>query len=221
MPGEFVTFKKFHGEETARDLIKKLRELQIEFEVEDSNSFIDPSFANSSLNKDISIKLKPRDFYVAEKELENYYRFLTEQVNNNYYLFQFSNEELQEILQKPGEWGDFDYQLARKILKDRSNALNDDGVAALKTTTLSELAIPKSYKKGWLYFGYFFAVMGGLLGIIIGWHLYYSKRTLPNGRMVFTYRETDRQHGKQILILSGIFLPLWIMIQQRFLPFHF
>ena len=37
----------------------------------------------------------------------------------DYYLFAFTNEELVEIIQNPGDWGDIDYILAVKLLEDR------------------------------------------------------------------------------------------------------
>ena len=216
MADQFLTFKRFHEEETAKDLIQKLKELNIEFEVEDNERFFDPSFAQNGANRDISIKLKPADFQVAQKELENYYRFLTDQVDKNYYLFEFSDEELQEIIEKPDEWGDFDYQLAQKILKDRGSKISPEQIAVLQKKRNDELALPEPYHTGWIYFGYFSAIAGGLFGIIVGWHLYYSKKTLPDGRRVNSYREWERKHGKRILVLGSIFFPIWLIIKLKY-----
>ena len=210
MAEQFLTFRRFHEEETAIDLIQKLNELNIEFEVEDNDS----SFAKKTAARDISIKLKPADFDIAQKELENYYRFLTRQVDDNYYLFEFTNEELQEVLEKPYKWGDFDYQLARKILKDRRKEMGAGLIDNLQEGN-DDLAIPESYHKGWINFGYFLAIAGGLFGIIIGWHLCYNKRKFPDGRRAYSYSEWERKHGKQILLLGGIFFPLWLMIYMR------
>ena len=211
MAEQFLTFRRFHEQETAIDLIQKLNELNIEFEVEDNDS----SFAKKPDTRDISIKLKPADFDIAQKELENYYRFLTRQVDANYYLFEFTNEELQEVLEKPYKWGDFDYQLARKILKERGKEMSDGLIDNLQKSGNDDLAIPESYHKGWINFGYFLAIAGGLFGIIIGWYLCHSKRTFPDGRRAHRYSEWERKHGKQILLLGGIFFPVWLMIYLR------
>lgn len=37
----------------------------------------------------------------------------------DYYLFAFSKDELIEIIQNPGDWGEIDYSLAVKLLQDR------------------------------------------------------------------------------------------------------
>lgn len=89
MADKFLTFKRFHQEEIANDLIQKLRELNIEFEVEDSDKFLDPSFAKNTPGRDISIKLKPCDFIIVQRELENYYRSQRQLVDPGYYLFEF------------------------------------------------------------------------------------------------------------------------------------
>jgi hypothetical protein len=215
MAEQFLTFRRFHEEETAIDLIQKLNELNIEFEVEDNEGSFDSSFAKKAANRDISIKLKPADFDIAQKELENYYRFLTRQVDTNYYLFEFTNKELKEVLEKPYKWSDFDYQLARKILKDRGKEMSAELMDNLQKKRNDELVTPESYRKGWINFGYFSAIAGGLFGIIIGWHLCYSKKTLPDGRRAHSYSEWERKHGKQILLLGGIFFPIWLMIYIR------
>ena len=81
-----------------------------------------------------------------------------------------------------------------------------------------EPATPEPYHKAWIYFGYFSAIVGGLFGIIIGWYLYYSKKKLPDGKSVYSYREWERIHGKQILLLGGILLPIWLMIKIKYQP---
>jgi hypothetical protein len=212
----FLTFKRFHQEEIANDLIQKLRELNIEFEIEDSGKIPDPFFAKNMATRDFSIKLKPADFTIAQRELESYYRLQTEHADPGYYLFELTNEELQEIIEKYDEWGDFDYQLAQKILKDRGKEINAEFTSTPKKKRNDGLATSGPTHKGWIYFGYFSVILGGLFGIIIGWHLYYSKKTLPDGRIAYNYGDWERIHGKLILLLGSILLPIWIMIKIRY-----
>ncbi|MEP6952085.1 MAG: hypothetical protein ABI863_22535 [Ginsengibacter sp.] len=216
MAHAFLTFRKFHQQEIANDLIQKLRELHIEFEVEDSDKSPDPSIVANTTVRDISIKLKPGDFTIAQKELENHYRSQAEHVDPGYYLFEFTFEELKEIIEKPGEWSDFDYQLARIILRDRGKEINAESIANLQKKRNDGPAIPGPYHKWGVYFGYFSAILGGVFGIIIGWHLYYSKKTSPDGRSVYRYGEWERIHGKLILLLGNIFLSIWIIIQVKY-----
>jgi hypothetical protein len=76
--------------------------------------------------------LPPKDFAVAQRELEKYYRAQIAHAEDDYYLFEFSDAELNEILSKPDEWGDFDYQLAQQLLRERGNGAGRN--SEIKTT---------------------------------------------------------------------------------------
>lgn len=44
-----------------------------------------------------------------------------EVVDKDYYLFSFTEIELEDLIQKKNEWSKFDFLLAKKILNDRGN----------------------------------------------------------------------------------------------------
>jgi hypothetical protein len=50
----------------------------------------------------------------------------------DYYLFAFSNEELIEILQNPGDWGEIDYILSVKLLRDQGIQYPEQTLKAYK-----------------------------------------------------------------------------------------
>lgn len=209
----FLTFKRFNQEDIAKDLVEKLEKHKIEYQVEDNDKFFDPTFARNPLSRDIHIKLKPKDFSFAQKELEKYYQSQIENVDKDYYLFEFSDTELNEIISKRDEWGDFDYQLAQKILRERGKEVKPEIIESIQKKRMDDLAKPDTYNKAWIYTGYISAILGGIFGIFIGYHLFYSKKTLPNGRSVYIYNEPQRQQGKIILILSCIMFPIWLYIK--------
>lgn len=218
MPENFLTFKKLNDEEAANDLVAKLEHFKIPYEVEDTDKFFDPSFARNPLQREIQIKLNPDDFALAQTHLENYYKEQIKNVDSGYYLFEFSDEELRDILVKPDEWGGFDYQLAQQILKDRGKEIQPQVVENLKKQRNEYLAEPQLSGGPWVPVGYLFAVLGGFIGLFIGWHLYKSKKTLPDGRSVYTFRENDRKHGQIIFYVSCIVFPvvfisrIWMII---------
>ncbi|WP_431243320.1 hypothetical protein ACQ9BO_01130 [Flavobacterium sp. P21] len=61
--------------------------------------------------------------------------------------------------------------------------------------------------------GYLFSLLGGGIGMVIGYSLWTSKKTLPNGERVYSYNEADRKHGKTIFILGTIIFPLVLLIK--------
>ncbi len=81
----------------------------------------------------------------------------------------------------------------------------------LNKSRLQELAQPEEKQTANLWLGYLFALLGGVVGLFMGWHLATAKKTLPNGERVYVYRERDRQHGKWILGLSIVILLVWIL----------
>lgn len=213
MPETFLTFQKFNDAGLANEIAERLRQSNIEYQLEDNNKIFDPSFANNTFEPDINLKIKPEDFSNADKALEAYYKASLAETDKDYYLFEFSDDELVEIIAKPDEWGRFDYQLAQKILSDRGKEVNPEIAGMLKTQRIKELAKREIVHSYWIYAGYIFAIVGGLFGIIIGWTLAYFKKTLPDGTRINAYSVKDRNHGTRILLLSIIGLIGWIFIR--------
>ena len=208
MTTNFVTFQRFNDRAAALALAETFRENGIECGLEDVSENFDVSFANNEINKDFRIKLKPADFeradtlllHLAEKDLEN--------IDPGYYIFDFSNEELKEIVKKQDEWSSLDFLLAKKILKERGVEINVDQIRTLKEKRLEALAEPEESPKVLIVVGYILAVVGGLIAIIIGAYLRTHKRTLPSGERVFGYAASDRAHGERILIIGILALIL-------------
>ena len=217
MKDKYLTFQKFNDIGLANEIAERLKQNNIDYLLEDNQKMFDPSFANNTIEPEISLKLKPADFSIANSALEKYYESLIDTVDKDYYLFEFTDEELIEIISKPDEWGHFDYQLAKKILKDRGKEIKPEIAELLRSQRNKDLAKPDIPHKYWIYFGYFSALFGGIFGIIIGWTLAYFKKTLPNGQRVYAYSERERDHGTIMFLISSVSLILWIFIKLRFL----
>ncbi|MBE5321353.1 hypothetical protein IM793_19480 [Pedobacter sp. MR2016-19] len=208
MNTDFVTFQRFNDRAAALALAETFRENGIECGLEDVSENFDVSFANNEINKDFRIKLKPADFeradtlllQLAEKDLAD--------IDPGYYIFDFSNEELKEIIEKQDEWSSLDFLLAKKILKERGVEVNVSQIQTFKEKRLEALAKPVESPKVLIVAGYILAFFGGLIAIIIGAYLRTHKRTLPNGERVFGYAASDRAHGERILIIGVLTLIL-------------
>lgn len=205
---QYLTFQKFNDQGLATELADLLKENNVDFIVDDSTGF-DPTFSNSEASKEFRVKLKKENFEKANTLLLQISMKQLENVDKDYYLFDFTDEELIEIVTKPDEWGQFDYLLAQRLLKERGKEIKPELADTLRKQRLQELAKPEESQKSWIYAGYAFALLGGLIGIFIGWHLMTHKKTLPNGDRVYGHSVSDRKHGNRIFLLGIVFFLLW------------
>ncbi|HNR17636.1 MAG TPA: hypothetical protein PKG90_13285 [Chitinophagaceae bacterium] len=225
MPEQLLTFQLFTDIELARDISERLTRNNIEHRLEKLPQLLDATIAGVSSSPDYAIKLKAGDFIPAHRALEEYYKKQVDDIEPGYYLFEFSNDELKDILAKPDEWGPLDYQLAQKILRSRGQQIDEVYLKSQKDKRLQELAAPERGNTligiGYLFTGYVLIVsylmyISGSYSfpysifviLLIGRHLAKNKKTLPDGSQVFSYNDADRKHGNTLSFL-GIFLLLF------------
>lgn len=206
----YATFKKFPDAGQARSLQALLIENGIECLFVNNSPQLDSSFSGELL-KEYEVQLKQEDFERADKFLEDYTQNMFSGVEEDYYLLSFTDEELYDVVLKKDEWSEFDYLLARKLLSEKDKAIDDEELKNLRRQRLEDLAKPESNHIGWIIVGYVFALAGGFFGIITGYVISSSKKTLPNGAVVHSYTASDRAHGRIILMIGIIVLALSIL----------
>lgn len=213
MKEKYLTFRRFNNPEDANRLLTTLKSNNIAYLIEDASPSFDVTFSGNTFEKEVHIKLKQSDFESTEELLLNNIQVTVDELQEDYYLLEFTNEELIEILMKPDEWSPTDYKLAQQVLKNRGKEVDAELISTLKKKRNEELSKPEKSQKNWIYGGYIFALLGGLLGIFIGWHLMTFKKTLPNGQRIYGYVESDRKNGRMILIVGLIFTTIWLIIK--------
>jgi hypothetical protein len=213
MATDFVTFQRFNDKAAALALAETFKGNNFEVELEDASANFDITFANNEIDKDFRVKLKPEDFERANIFLQQQAAKDLADIDPNYYIFDFSDEELKEIIEKQDEWSSLDFLLAQKILRERGVEVNVEQIQTLKAKRIEELSEPEKSPKLLIISGYVLAFIGGLLAIVIGAYLRNHKKTLPNGERVFGYAIADRAHGERILILGILGLIISAAIQ--------
>ena len=213
MQEEYSIFKKYPTLEQAAELKELLDKEGIEAVLGDNIPPVDVTFSGTTLQHEFEVRIKPSDFVRAEDLLEQQDENLIDQVDKDYYLFNFTDEELYEILLKSDEWNEFDYTVAQKILSQRGKPIDKALLNSLKNERLKQLAQPEENQRAWIILGYVFAFLGGLLGIVIGYFLWTAKKTLPNGKKVYSHSEKDRKQGKYIFIIAIIILPIALILR--------
>jgi hypothetical protein len=212
MTQEFLPFKKFFNDDEVQDTVEFFKKNNIDFEITNSDKYFDPSFARNSLNKEFWINIKSNDFEKANDLLNDYYSKQLDNIDKEYYLFSFSDQELLDIVLKPDEWGNLDYQLAQKLLKERGKEIKPEVIELMKTQRNEDLSKPEIADKHTLFFGYFSAILGGIFGMWIGWHMAYGTKILPDGRIVNAYEDYYRMHGKRIFVFGIICFIIWFFL---------
>ena|SRR5215211_6634070 len=213
MSDRFLTFKVFSDSETAQDFADILRQKDIPYFIEEDALVFDPSYANNEFNKDYRLKLRQQDFERANKALQDYYNSHLDNVNKDYYLFEFTDQELHEIIAKPDEWGHFDYQLAQKLLADRGKEIKPEETQELKSKRIDELTKPEIVKNSSIIWAYILCLFLFPIGLFMGWNWGYSKKTLPNGQRVYVYDYNAQKHGRRIFTIGMILLVLSILFR--------
>lgn len=204
MSDQYLKFQQFTTEEQFLDYTDFLTKENIRFETEDNTPLLDPNvtFNPSQFQKSFLIKLLPEDFPKVKRLLADRADKLLDEIEEDHYLFSFTDMELIEVLKKPDEWNLLDVQLAKRILTDRSLEIPEDIVQKMEEQRIEELRKPKSLSTTELTFGYFIALLGGILGIFFSWLVIKAKETLPDGTRVATFDRKTKQHAQQILGVS-------------------
>lgn len=211
---EFVTFQSFPDRISASDFISLLEENHIEYVLDEFFNVHNPLFStDKEAIKEFHVQLKKHDFPVVEKILLNINRAELESIDSDYYLLEFTDKELLDVIEKSYEWSTFDYLLALKLLQERGVYIDIEKVSKIKEERLEELAQPAKDQEGWIYVGYASALLGGIVGIIIGINLVTSKKTLPNGDRIYSYSEKNRNHGVVITIIGIVMFTIMIFIK--------
>jgi hypothetical protein len=202
MTPEFITYQKFNDPALANDLAELLGQHHIPYFIQEETSGFDPSLVMSNAAVDYALKIKSGDFEKVNQLRKEYEEKNLRDVDKDYYLFGFSDDELMEVLTKADEWSIFDVVLARKLLNERGTRISDADILAIDKKRVEELKTPEPPQTTWIILGYLLAFFGGLLGLFIGWHLKSYKKTLPSGEKIYGYTENDRWHGKLIFYIS-------------------
>lgn len=216
---DYQSYQRFASVEVAQPLLQLLHEHGILYETVFDQPRIDPSFAFNPTSTYFVVQLRPEDFERAHALELAASDELTANASTDHYLFNFTDDELLDILLKPDEWNSFDVALARRILRQRSHDVSPALTERLRQQRLQDLARPEPRQKAWVISGYATALLGGIVALFIGWHLYSHKKQLPDGRQVYGFLPQDRAHGLRILVLGvlGFLLVLaWRLYPGRY-----
>lgn len=123
---EFVSFQSFYTIDEATEIFEILNQNNIDSKISTPRSLLDPTLVGDDLEQRVFLKIRSSDFPKANEILDTHILKNISLLEADYYLYDFSNEELREIVEKPDEWSRQDSLIARKILGERGISLSDE-----------------------------------------------------------------------------------------------
>lgn len=202
MTEEYVIYQKFTDLQTAEAIALELTNNGIQNKLVNNVHAYVNFIGYNPIDFAVAINIMPQDIPAADKILETYYRPIVDDIDPDYYLFNFSIAELKEIIAKPYEWGLLDYQLARKILAEKGEDISDSTVQQIKKTTIDELSVKEKVSAAKIFTGYILAIFFPFFSILIGLGIINNRKILPTGEKFYIHPEDDRKHGKRMIIIS-------------------
>jgi hypothetical protein len=206
---EFLTYSKFYTEKQAEELSNFLKENNIEFLIEHEKELLDKIYLGNSLDALVLLKIKHEDFEKVNNLIVSKYTIDISTVDKDYYLFQFSNEELLDVMNNPEEWNYFDRALSKQILESSNKELLVNHTPDSNTTYS-----PIRLELIWLLAEYLLAIAFNYTGIIIGLITIVARKTLSNGKSVRIYDSWTIRHG-YILMVVGLIRTIFFLFIVR------
>ncbi|MEL6534980.1 MAG: hypothetical protein AAFQ98_06180 [Bacteroidota bacterium] len=198
----FLTFRSYPSQAKAEETGVLFRTWDIPFKIISTDDTFDPSFSFNRGATRWEMKIPDDQFDRANQLMEE--QALNTPLPQDHYLRGFSEEELIEVLTKPDEWSEQDFVWAQQLLAAQGKEMTEEALQLLKQQRLAKLREPDSSSPSWTFIAYLAALAGGIVGIGIGYTLWLSKKTLPNGERVYRYRPQDRRHGLRIFVLGTL-----------------
>jgi len=195
---ELLTYSSFHSMPEAQELIDLLENSKISFQLVHEKGLLDKIYIGESIDPMISVKIPEDRFEDVNALLLSKAKSQLTDINPDYYLFSFSNQELIAVTNNRDEWNHFDQALALKILSDRKIDIPTNTEIGTDAYSYTPLHI----EKGWLIPEYIIAVLIPYAGIVTGLATLYAYKTLKSGEKVKMYDAASRQHAKIILALG-------------------
>lgn len=211
---DFLTYSKFHTKEEAEEFVTLLDRNNIIFDIEQTTRTLDNVYIGEDPDPRFLVKVLPEQFDQVDKLMEAKTKDELDQVNPSYYLFNFSINELKDVLSNPEEWNYFDQALAKKLLEERG----EEEMSLPEPVTVHEMDTikPSKLAPGWLVAVYLMIPLMPFLSVIASIMLLYANRPKKDGTKQYFYDGQTRGHALIILVLSVLYSLYLIFIRKGY-----
>lgn len=232
----FETFRVFNTQEQASSVAITLQNNGIEVLID--NNTQSGGLVGDMSSIEIPLRIRRCDFSKAEEILGTIQSEIEYEGNEDHPFFEFTVEELTDVIYAPFDWEAYDYKLALSQLKKKGITFSDEQLKEIRDKQLAKIAEPQP-NAAISFAGYFVAIVG-LITCATGVYLILNKydgapfyyfagpmlillafalgksclvnKTLPTGKNVPQFNESCRRHGRLILKLTFIMLIITILL---------
>ena len=207
-----ITIRQANSKQEAQYLIEYLQAHQIQAKLTEEAGGVEEVYTSGAPMNKFGILIEENDRAMAEIRLKELAAENLKQIPNDYYLFEYTNDELEDILVHHFEWSDTDVLISEKILEERGVIIDRDKIELKKRKVISDLILERSGKYG-IIAGYALLIPLSLFSLVAGLYLWRVKHTLPDGKKVYLFNSNARKHGKVIFVLACIVIPIFIILK--------
>jgi len=203
----YLTYSKFYTEAASEELSGFLAKHHIDYIIERDKDVLDKIYIGESLDPMVLLKIKDTDFTIVNDLVKNEFVVDISRVDTSYYLLNFSDNELQDVVNSPAEWNYFDRALAMQLLRQRNVPLVETHlVEQLVKYTPTRISMPL------LLLEYIGSIGFIYVGIVIGLGTLLATKTQPNGRSAKMFDQFTRQHGIALLCIGVVRTLIFYML---------
>jgi hypothetical protein len=171
-----------------------LSEKSIPYKVEKEPVGFDPTFAFRTQVGGIQVWVDEMRLDEARRVMQKLGMLVEAKEDESSDFFaEFTNEELQEVLVKPEEWGVDQVVLARQTLLDRGEEIDAPKLKADRKAHLNEVRKPKKVNPIVFVVVVISMIPGGFLGLIVAFWLALATNKDPDGKRYFAYTQNSRR----------------------------
>jgi len=120
---DLITYTKFFTLDDANPLLEILKKEGILYEIEKERNSLDSVYFGNEIAPMFAVKIPSDQFTRLNYLLEENASESIAHAEDDYYLYNFSNEELRSVIIDTDEWNTYDRELAQKILVERNEPL--------------------------------------------------------------------------------------------------
>ncbi|TXF79600.1 hypothetical protein [Chryseobacterium sp.] len=183
-----------------------LKQNEVKYFIQESNEIVDKKYL---------LQLKPEDFDRVDRLREGLVEIDFESLPADYYLLEYSDDELLDIIGNRSDWSEFDYVLAKTLLTNRKvefSEMNDSRREIINSDFSENDTSGLELLGNNLLLSYMFACIVGPYFMIRYFVVITAKERIEDGSMVYKYDKNIRKHALLICIIGFVSTFFWIAV---------